>query len=129
MGSVRNLLKRSYTESGLKLLGLDLTSLATQGVCAGAQPNACTGNGIVIRENKPFYLSYQQNSEHYPYAWHRTQTHRGQGGILYRQPLKHLFCMGFIVTQPEKSSAASAHLYGEAIRRQELISDFAESMP
>jgi len=31
---------RLYTESGLKLLGLDLTSLATQGVCAEAQPNA-----------------------------------------------------------------------------------------
>jgi len=30
----------------LKLLGLDLTSLATQGVCAGAQPNAYTGYGI-----------------------------------------------------------------------------------
>jgi hypothetical protein len=35
-----------YTESGLKLLGLDLASLATQGVGAGAQPNAYTGNGI-----------------------------------------------------------------------------------
>jgi len=36
----------SYTESGLKLLELDLASLATQGVCAGAQPNAYTGYGI-----------------------------------------------------------------------------------
>ena len=35
-----------YTESGLKLLGLDLASLATQGVGAGAQPNAYTGYGI-----------------------------------------------------------------------------------
>ena len=35
-----------HTESGLKLLGLDLASLATQGVGAGAQPNAYTGNGI-----------------------------------------------------------------------------------
>jgi len=35
-----------YTESGLKLLRLDLASLATQGVCAEAQPNAYTGNGI-----------------------------------------------------------------------------------
>jgi len=34
------------TESGLKLLELDLASLATQGVCAGAQPNAYTGYGI-----------------------------------------------------------------------------------
>ena len=39
-------LLRPYTESGLKLLGLDLASLATQGVCAGAQPNAYTGYGI-----------------------------------------------------------------------------------
>jgi len=30
----------------LKLLVLDLASLATQGVGAGAQPNAYTGNGI-----------------------------------------------------------------------------------
>ena len=36
-----------YTESGLKLLGLDLASLATQGVGAGAQPNAYTGYGIL----------------------------------------------------------------------------------
>jgi len=36
-----------YTESGLKLLGLDLVSLATQGVCAGGQPNAYTGYGIL----------------------------------------------------------------------------------
>jgi len=36
----------SYTESGLKLLGLDLASLVTQGVGAGAQPNAYTGYGI-----------------------------------------------------------------------------------
>jgi len=36
-----------YTESGLKLLGLDLASLATQGICAGAQPNAYTGYGII----------------------------------------------------------------------------------
>jgi len=35
-----------YTESGLKLPGLDLASLATQGVCAGAKPNAYTGYGI-----------------------------------------------------------------------------------
>jgi len=35
-----------YTESGLKLPGLDLASLATQGVGAGAQPNAYTGYGI-----------------------------------------------------------------------------------
>jgi len=32
------------TESGLKLLVLNLASLATQGVCAGAQPNAYIGN-------------------------------------------------------------------------------------
>ena len=38
--------KICYTESGLKLLGLDLASLATQGVGAGAQPNAYTGYGI-----------------------------------------------------------------------------------
>ena len=37
---------RYYTESGLKLPGLDLASLATQGVGAGAQPNAYTGYGI-----------------------------------------------------------------------------------
>ena len=37
-----------YTESGLKLLGLDLASLATQGVCAGAQSNAYTGYGIEL---------------------------------------------------------------------------------
>jgi len=35
-----------YTESGLKLLGLDLASLATQGVGVEAQPNAYTGYGI-----------------------------------------------------------------------------------
>ena len=35
-----------YTESGLELPGLDLASLATQGVSAGAQPNAYTGDGI-----------------------------------------------------------------------------------
>jgi len=35
-----------YTESGLKLLGLDLASLATQGVGARAQPNASTGYGL-----------------------------------------------------------------------------------
>ena len=32
-----------FTESGLKLLGLDLASLVTQGVGAGAQPNAYSG--------------------------------------------------------------------------------------
>jgi len=37
----------AYTESGLKLSGLDLASLVTQGVCAGAQPNAYTGYGII----------------------------------------------------------------------------------
>ena len=37
-----------HTESGLKLPGLDLASLATQGVCAGAQPNAYTGYGIFL---------------------------------------------------------------------------------
>jgi hypothetical protein len=36
-----------YTESGLKLSEWDLASLATQGVCAGAQPNAYTGYGII----------------------------------------------------------------------------------
>ena len=36
-----------YTESGLKLPGLDLVSLATQGVCTGAQSNAYTGYGIL----------------------------------------------------------------------------------
>jgi len=36
----------NYTESGLKLSRLDLASLATQGVGAGAQPNAYTGYGI-----------------------------------------------------------------------------------
>ena len=35
-----------YIESGLKLPGLDLASLATQGVGAEAQPNAYTGYGI-----------------------------------------------------------------------------------
>ena len=40
-----------YTESGLKLLGLVLTSLATQGVCAEAQPNAYTGYGIIPRHS------------------------------------------------------------------------------
>jgi len=39
---------RKYTESGLKLLGLDLASLATQGVGAGAQPNAYTGYAILL---------------------------------------------------------------------------------
>ena len=34
----------------MKLLRLDLASLATQGVCAGAQPNAYTGYGIVVVE-------------------------------------------------------------------------------
>jgi len=43
---VEPLLQQKYTKSGLKLLGLDLASLATQGVCAGAQPNAYTGYGI-----------------------------------------------------------------------------------
>jgi len=37
---------RDYTEFGLKLPGLDLASLATQGVGAEAQPNAYTGYGI-----------------------------------------------------------------------------------
>jgi len=37
-----------YTESGLKLSRLDLASLTTQGVGAGAQPNAYTGYGILI---------------------------------------------------------------------------------
>jgi len=32
----------------LKLPGLDLASLATQGVGAGAQPNAYTGYGITV---------------------------------------------------------------------------------
>ena len=36
-----------YTESGLKLWGLDLASLATQGVGAWTQPNAYTGYGII----------------------------------------------------------------------------------
>jgi len=36
-----------YTESGLKLPGLDLASLATQGVCTGAQPNVYTGYDIL----------------------------------------------------------------------------------
>jgi len=40
-----------YIESGLKLLGLDLASLATQGVGAGAQPNAYTGYGKEYSEN------------------------------------------------------------------------------
>ena len=40
----------SYTESGLKLLGLDLASLVTQGVGAGAQPNAYTGYGISVSQ-------------------------------------------------------------------------------
>jgi len=47
-----------YTESGLKLLGLDLASLATQGVGAGAQPNAYTGYGINEQCrfcNKPYF--------------------------------------------------------------------------
>jgi len=39
--------KSVYTESGLKLLGLDLASLAMQGVGAEAQPNAYTGYGII----------------------------------------------------------------------------------
>ena len=46
---------RHYTESGLKLPGLDLANLATQGACAGAQPNAYTGYGIsrkIQKENK-----------------------------------------------------------------------------
>jgi len=45
--SIRQIKRKiRYTESGLKLLGLDLVSLATQGVGAGAQPNAYTGYGI-----------------------------------------------------------------------------------
>jgi len=44
--SEKNLFVTIDTESGLKLLGQDLASLATQGVGAGAQPNAYTGYGI-----------------------------------------------------------------------------------
>jgi hypothetical protein len=51
-----------YTESGLKLSRQDLASLATQGVCTGAQvrgelpvrgglpPNAYTGYGISVQD-------------------------------------------------------------------------------
>ena len=45
----------AYTKSGLKLLRLDSTSLATQGVDAGAQPNAYTGYGI------NFYVLFRSN--------------------------------------------------------------------
>ena len=44
--SEKNLFVTIDTESGLKLLGQDLASLATQGVGAGAQPNAYTGYGM-----------------------------------------------------------------------------------
>jgi hypothetical protein len=49
-----SILQGEYTESGLKLPSRDLASLATQGVCAGAQvrgglpPNAYTGYGILL---------------------------------------------------------------------------------
>ena len=41
-----------HTEPGLKLLGQDLASLATQGVGAGAQPNAYTGYGITFSKEQ-----------------------------------------------------------------------------
>jgi len=44
---------QSYTEFGLKLPGLDLASLAAQGVGAGAQPNAYTGYGISGERKDP----------------------------------------------------------------------------
>jgi len=62
-GLVNRFPDRCYTESGLKLLGLDLASLATQGVGAGAQPNAYTGNGI---KNSLYRLQIRQRYDIIP---------------------------------------------------------------
>jgi len=54
--------KEQYTESGLKLPGLDLVSLATQGACAGAQPNAYTGYGITRCDSKDYEMRLSDKS-------------------------------------------------------------------